>query len=99
MGEISEELVQIININQVILKRSQKAFDRLMTKELKYTKKQTKLIKNEMNTNEENLDIRIMELKLTQIQNRLKLLDQLCTERDNMLKNITSLMLQINGLI
>ena len=99
MGEISEELVQIININQVILKRSQKAFDRLMTKELKYTKKQTKLIKNEMNTNEENLDIRIMELKLTQIQNRLKLLDQLCTKRDNMLKNITSLMLQINGLI
>ena len=99
MGEISEELVQIVNINQVILKRSQKAFDRLMTKELKYTKKQTKLIKNEMNTNEENLDIRIMELKLTQIQNRLKLLDQLCTKRDNMLKNITSLMLQINGLI
>ena len=99
MGEISEELVQIVNINQVILKRSQKAFDRLMTKELKYTKKQTKLIKNEMNTNEENLDIRIMEFKLTQIQNRLKLLDQLCTERDNMLKNITSLMLQINGLI
>ena len=99
MGEISEELVQIVNINQVILKRSQKAFDRLMTKELKYTKKQTKLIKNEMNTNEENLDIKIMELKLTQIQNRLKLLDQLCTERDNMLKNITSLMLQINGLI
>ena len=99
MGEISEELVQIININQVILKRSQKAFDRLMTKELKYTKKQTKLIKNEMNTNEENLDIKIMELKLTQIQNRLKLLDQLCNERDNMLKNITSLMLQINGLI
>ena len=61
MGEISEELVQIVNINQVILKRSQKAFDRLMTKELKYTKKQTKLIKNEMNTNEENLYIKIME--------------------------------------